>query len=123
MRTRTMIRIFKLMLKDGPLKQHMGICGNLELMALAPEESVTEKDAELLQDMFKTWPQYSGNKFYPIPSWSYRVAGVSYPQHGSSYLQHACCRTLWEDEQLELRQSLLRHMIAELEKENGGGAK
>ena len=55
---------------------------------------------------FKSWPQFSGIECYPIPP-----NGTAYEEPEDAFEE---VYNLWVDEQLELRISLIKHLIKEV---------
>jgi len=66
------------------------------------------KDNEILFPLFESWESFSGSWYYPIP---YKDDSIS----PSQYFRDN--ENLWKGRQLKMRKSLIKHMIAELEKE------
>lgn len=82
-----------------------GICGNFRrgLFELYPVESHPRHWLDYLSEIWKNWEKFSGTLEYPIP--------------GAMIVYHDGIIQKWEGTQLELRQSLLRFLIQEVEKD------
>lgn len=79
-----------------------GICSNLWDMVNGNTLGECIDVYGIVQEMATTWPNNSKVKGYPIKS----------KQHPDiAYMEHSFSKTLWEGQQLEERQSLLRHML------------
>ena len=78
------------------LNPHTGICGNIVSDVYA--EWYINRDA-----FFKLWIRYSGDISYPIPITDGDAYDTSEDQYYGS--------EIWAGEQLEMRHSLLEHMI------------
>ena len=81
---------------NGPINSRSGICGN-----------VSYRKCLILDELFKTWPKYSGNREFPI-----QVEGED-PQ--ATYIY---CKNMWSNstEYGQLRWELLNYCIAQLQK-------
>lgn len=73
---------------------------------------------EIIERRFKTWPKYSGNPSFPVPSpahpddmWAAEI----------SYRQANCTRNMWSGEYGKQRIELLDHLIADVELDVFGG--
>lgn len=75
-----------------------GICDNIASITRRYENCAIKRHAE-------TWPQFSGDAVFPIGS-------------EQVYLHHKEHETLWLDEQLKLRLSLLSHIKRSIKEEN-----
>ena len=84
----------------------MGICSNVNraLYKLDLHEVCPSSE---LRTLFETWPKYSGDVDYPVPSPS---------KDWSAAKQYGMVADMWAGEYGELRLELLNHCISELEK-------
>lgn len=98
----TLLERLRALRDDGPSLVRVGICGNIGTRS--------ERDAEQLAALFRSWPNFSGCPVYPVPG----VAGM--PPDEAFIRIH----DVWEGEYGDLRRELLDHCIAELE--DAGGA-
>lgn len=80
---------------NGPINSRSGICGN-----------VAYRKCLILDELFKTWPKYSGNGEFPIQ--------VEDEDPEAAYLY---CKKMWDKstEYGQLRWELLDHCIAQLQ--------
>jgi hypothetical protein len=55
-------------LRDDPeiVRRDMGICSSLAAQLLGEVEH--EQFTEIQQALFKAWPEYTGHKYFPVPS-------------------------------------------------------
>lgn len=83
------------LLEGGPRWERVGICGNLIYDRVQPEFGT-----DALKVLFKGWPEHSGDRAYPVEGQEAYELGRA---------------TLWKDEGLRKRQSLIRHMLMKLE--------
>ena len=85
---------------------YVGICSNVN-RALDMLELYVVSPYKELGKLFKTWPKYSGDIDYPVPS-PYKDL--------SAATQYGMAMDMWEGAYGELRIELLDHCIYELEK-------
>ncbi|UVB02985.1 hypothetical protein IVIADoCa2_8 [Xanthomonas phage vB_Xar_IVIA-DoCa2] len=140
---------------DGEANPHaddsMGICWNVkecyidkaeqfpaDLLALHGHDHEATRDGlvvvwfELRDELFQQWPEFSGNRLYPVPgigvAYSYGEDddGDEYELSGSEYSSVDAEETfdntgnMWEGEYGEGRVRLLSYMIDQLTKESVG---
>lgn len=85
-----------------------GICNNLNMIGEAwPTRKLTEAEKQWMEDKFKTWPQYSGYRSYPV-------------EHPFLYPDTAYNATenLWVGEYGSNRIQLLDYLLEQLANEN-----
>lgn len=85
-------------IKAGPQQPDKGICGNLR--TLIGDEKFREVASDLC-DMMETWPETSGDRFFPVE------------KTRAAYVHDAKRGALWENPR---RIALLDWLIKELEK-------
>ena len=89
-------------------KDDLGICDNL-----VRHLSLHDEDAcmDLLDTLFKQWPEFSGSRFYPVPHPTMRP--------GAAFTEAESQRNLWSSDQPygAARLRLLDWLIARLEAE------
>ena len=93
----------------GPRMRQSGICGNVTLLAEllhVDDSAVWSYWAGVRQDIFKQWPEFSGDSTYPVPSGD-RIL----PANDMYTLVH----DLWENQYGEARFRLLEFLITSLE--------
>lgn len=99
---------------EGPLWNEHGICDNLkesdQYIPVSIDGDLIELWWGTLTKLMTTWPKFSGNECYPVPSPD--------PEEGS---QQVYMRTHdeWSGEYGELRYELLDFLIEELTKKVG----
>lgn len=88
-------------LKAGDLyNYHAGICGNLVRTGL-----VGDVPDEVLAEMFRAWPKFSGDIDFPVPGGC------------REYSRARINKTMWEGDYGELRMELLNFCIEKLQTE------
>lgn len=89
----------------GPVRKDAGICWNIDLGIRS------WFDKEKIKQAFTTWPHFSGNSSYPIPSTHYPDPSYAYDRTDN----------LWDRRTKygRLRWDLLDHLIEYLEKHDG----
>ena len=96
--------------QEEPLLSYYGLCWNLAQLCGLPEAAIDDLIDDLLQEAFRSWSHYSGNRKYPVPD----------PEAPSS--KAAACKIyydrhdLWEDSPYgNLRRELCLHVADWLE--------
>jgi len=87
----------------GPLYDDTGICGQV----IEEDPTAVGSMYQILNRLFRSWPKFSGDAHYPVPSGIERVSAQS------AYYQYA----KWTGNYGKMRRKLLDHCINELEKE------
>lgn len=85
---------------------YVGICSNVNRALYKLDLHGVDHSTELYA-LFKTWPKYSGNSDYPVPSLYKDLSAEQ--QYGIAF-------NMWAGAYGELRVELLNHCISELEK-------
>lgn len=91
--------------ENGPYNRDAGICSQLDLYGLYSSE-----ERRQFRDSLKTWPHYSGDSSFPVPSPDKSVEAID------AYFDEQL--DLWDrdTEYGRLRWDLLDHIIKELSK-------
>jgi len=113
MKNPLMLAGLKLMKEIGPIDDFCGICHNLPMMTDDLNDESYEHDGwyyseDLLHELFETWPKFSGDIEYPVPS------DLEDESPRNAYDMRA---NLWVGAYGDLRKELLDHCINELEGE------
>jgi len=87
--------------ENGPESTNIGICYNIKHGAYY----------YYLRDMWADWEHYSGVTSYPVPS-------TNKSKNAKRY--YATTHNLWRSKQLELRLSLIDHLIMKIDQQLGG---
>jgi len=99
----TALHILRGQIENGDYPRY-GICKAVDTIV---DEPFIEYDRDL-QLLWVDWPQYSGDKQYPIPD--------PYGDQPESFFGYLCDENrLWQDDQLVLRTSLVDFCINKLE--------
>jgi len=90
---------------EGPTYVSFGICTNVKSLTSNYDGSPTA----IMYDLFKSWPKFSGDKYYPVPS----------PSGCNASLEYDDSFDLWDKttEYGRSRWELLDFMISELQTE------
>jgi hypothetical protein len=88
---------------DGPVRSHSGICDHVtKVLPFA-----YGKVMPILEEMFKSWPLYSGNETFPVP----------HPEQDPEHAYLSTSGSIWDrdTEYGRNRWSLLEHCISQLQ--------
>lgn len=98
-----LLTALKQLRENGPDKRYAGICCQSDLLGLYSSEECRQFRAS-----FKTWPHYSGDISFPVPSPDKSIDAVD------AYLDKS--NDLWDRDTAygRLRWDLLDHIIAEI---------
>lgn len=100
-----LLTTLKQLRENGPRIRNSGICSQFDLYGLYSSE-----ERRQFRDSFKTWPHYSGDSSFPVPSPDKSVEAID------AYFDEQL--DLWDrdTEYGRLRWDLLDHIIKELNK-------
>lgn len=100
-----LLTALKQLRENGPNNRDAGICSQFDLYGLYSSE-----ERQQFRDSFETWPHYSGDPSFPVPSPDRSIAAIDY------YFDKG--NDLWDrdTEYGRLRWDLLDHIIKELSK-------
>lgn len=100
-----LLTALKQLRENGPKNRYAGICSQFDLYGL-----YSSQERQRFRDSFKTWPHYSGDPSFPVPSPDESVDAIDAYVYKSN--------DLWDrdTEYGRLRWDLLDHIIKELSK-------
>ena len=90
-------RLFQALLqvRSNPEDKSCGICGNVKDIL-----GYSNRYERVTESLFRCWPKFSGNIYYPVPS------GAVDPE-----IKYAITHNMWSGKYGKLRLELLDHMI------------
>lgn len=100
-----LLTALKQLRENGPYDRSAGICSQFD-----PPDSYNQVERQQYRDSFKTWPHYSGDPSFPVPSTDGFTEAID------AYFDNL--GDLWDrdTEYGRLRWDLLDHIIKELSK-------
>lgn len=98
--------------EEGPSEPVEGICYNVEMATFHTEGADDVMMFDIMSNLFRQWPEYSGNDLFPVP---YTEDGERCADPDSAFY---AIDNLWEGEYGDSRKRLLAFLIAELQKDS-----
>lgn len=92
----------------GPYDRDLGICYNVERATMNVPGTDDLAISNMMFDLWKKWPNFSGTLSYPVPHPQYSLPEMA-------YIEEDHC---WEGEYGDSRKELLSFLIAELQKDS-----